>query len=298
MISQLLDIFRTHSEWFRSPDSNFSFVKVSTPASGTKTGNGKVLLFVFEDEQKTPTLCVKTVRASAGAEIVKQNNENLLRLQKGVDGTELTNLFAKPLYFHSDTADVFCIESVCPGEKFSMKKQDFSVVIKKYSAWQAHISKMSTIFFDKENIKKLVDDTLMNLPISANAVLVLKKYYESLPVDEHFKLPALVQHGDLTPDNVLISGDDVYFVDYDYVGLSELPGFDLFHFLSKSKSRIGTLRENCNVYFPLYFKAIGATVESHEALLFLYYLQESVRKGVGEKTEEEIIANFKYLLER
>jgi len=50
MITQIEKLIRENPEWLRSSRSSLSFMKVSTPSSGTGgLDNGKVLLLVFED---------------------------------------------------------------------------------------------------------------------------------------------------------------------------------------------------------------------------------------------------------
>jgi thiamine kinase-like enzyme len=125
-------------------------------------------------------------------------------------------------------------------------------------------------------------------------------YYSQLNFDSNIRLPRIVQHGDMTPDNVLVSGKNVYLIDYDYVGFTRLPGFDLFNFLVKLKSQKNFFPNNYEQYFWKYFKAIGAKVEVDEGLLFVYYLLEINRKNHQgkKKNSQEIIENFSTLISK
>lgn len=235
MITILTKLIKEHPEWLRVRESKLSFMKTSTPASGTKVDQSKVLIFIFEEGEKWPTLCVKTTRTYAAGEDIRRNHSHLKLLKEGVQGSNYAEMFAEPLYLYDDGKIVFCIESVCPGTRFSASNQDVGPVIEKYIAWQSYLASTS---------KKLI------------------------------------QHGDMTPDNVLVSGEDVYLIDYDYAGVSTLAGFDLYNFLSKMKLSPETLRLNCEKYFPLYFKSIEAEVLPYESLLPLYCQEEAKRKGV------------------
>ena len=238
MITQIKQIIGEHPEWLRSPESSLSFLKASTPASGAGkwTEKGKVLLFVFEEGERLPTLCIKTVRVYSAGDVIRCNYDNLQLLRDGVVGSTYIQMFAKPLYLYNDGDLVFSIETICPGTKFSQDARSVELVVEKYIAWQSHLAKKT------------------------------KKF-------------RILQQGDMTPDNVLVSGQNVYLVDYDYVGTSYLPGFDLFNFLSKIKLSPEALHTYYEQYFPRYFKAIGAQVKSYSDLFPLYNIEESKRKA-------------------
>lgn len=306
MITLFTQLIQDHPEWLVSKNkkTTLSFMKLSTPTSGTRSDDGKVLIFVFEDQQKIPTLCIKTTRTYEAGYVIRRNYENLKKLTEKTARTtskECADLFARPLYLHDDGALIFCIESMCVGEKFSAQNQNFELVIEKYRTWQMALAQKNTQnsseIRDAQSIRKLALDTAQSLGLAPLEVAPLMDYFHSKQLNSDTKLPILIQHGDMTPDNVLVSRGAIYLVDYDYAHISTLPGYDLFHFLSKSKV-FGTFRSNCDHYFPLYFKSIGANVPSFEAILFLYHLQESFRKGCAGKTGKEIIADFESLLKR
>ncbi|MFZ2484906.1 MAG: hypothetical protein WAW81_03135 [Minisyncoccia bacterium] len=220
-------------------------MKMSTPGSGGELGKGKVLILVFEEGESKPTLCVKTTRIYSTGGIIKKNHDNLKLLARGVVGTMHASMFAKSLYLHDDGKVVFSIETVCPGARFSAEDRGIELVMEKYISWQSHLADSS------RRTQSLSDGML---------------------------LPVLVQHGDMTPDNVLASGEHIYLVDYDYVGENLPPGFDIFNFLSKLKRSPEILRSYNDKYFPRYFESIGAKIESYESLLPLYRRVESKRK--------------------
>lgn len=280
-------------------NKKLSFLKVSTPASG-KNKNGKVIIFVFEEGKAEPTLCVKTVRFYGAKEVVIRNHENLKKLVETAEGS-IANLFARPLRLHDDGKNIFCVESVCSGEKFSTGSRDVGLVFEKYVLWQEALSKKTKKFFRGGDLLQLLKESISKLSLPKEAEQFLENYFKNLSLQKNIALPALVQHGDLTPDNVLISGKEIFFVDYDYTQLTEFPGFDFFHFLSKSRIAPGSFSDQCDKCFSQYFKNMGATVspESLKAIFFIYYIIESIRKGTGaKKTGQEIVSDFEALMKR
>ena len=178
MITQIEKLIRENPEWLRSSRSSLSFMKVSTPSSGTGgLDNGKVLLLVFEDRERLPTLCIKTTRVYSASDVIRNNYDNLRLLRDGVVGSEYAQMFAKPLYLYDDGDLIFSIETICLGAKFSQNAHSVELVVGKYIAWQSYLAKKA------------------------------KKF-------------RILQHGDMTPDNVLVSGRGVYLIDYDYAGAS------------------------------------------------------------------------------
>ncbi|MDO8620913.1 MAG: hypothetical protein Q7R31_01395 [Candidatus Levybacteria bacterium] len=245
MIHLLTQLIHQHSAWLKTPLAPLSFMKISTPASGRELGKGKILIMVFEEGEVWPTLCVKTTRMYSTGEIIKRNQNNLKLLEEGVLGSLYAQMFAKSLYLYDDGSVIFCIESVCPGIRFSARPYNVELVMKKYIAWQSYLAQNTTKFQTFEN---------------------------------DIRLPMIVQHGDMTPDNVLVSGENIYLIDYDNVGENQLAGFDIFNFLSKLRRSPEVINFYYEEYFPRYFKSIGAQVESYEDILPFYRKEESNRK--------------------
>ncbi len=302
MIPRLRQLIAENPSWLYSPSSKISFLKTSTPTSGTKRSQGKIVLFVFESGRKLPTLCVKATRVYSAAEIINRNYTNLRLLIDHALKNTTNSIFAKPLYFYDDGVEAFCIETVCPGERFSVKNSSYELVLKQYGVWQTGLAVSHKKILGAKDLQRIAFSAIHELEMSSESARLLENYYSSLSIDKNIKLPEILQHGDMTPDNVLVSGNKIYFIDYDYVGLSMLPGFDLFHFLSKSKQRAelaGSFYSSLLRHLADYFENIDVEVSVYDGFLFLYYLQESVRKGVGQKKDgAELIADFEKLLEK
>src|SRR3989344_5266371 len=155
-------------------------------------------------------------------------------------------MLAEPLYLYDDGDLIFSIETICSGATFSAEAHSIELVVERYIAWQSYLA---------QNTKK----------------------FQTLGQD--IQLPILTQHGDMTPDNVLISDKNIYLIDYDWAGEINLPGFDLFNFLSKTKSRPEILDSYYKQYFPRYFRSVGVHVKSYDILFPFYHEEESNRKA-------------------
>ena len=300
MINLVKETISKHPAWMKSPGATLSFMKMSTPTSGRSLDKGKVLIFVFEQGLKTPTLCIKTTRSYSETTLIRQNYQNLCLLRAGIDGSNLDDLFATPLFLYDDKEVVFSIESVCRGQLPPLDSNVLDSVSRMYGDWQVHLLKSSnpSNVWDALEIRSHVKDTFVYLGSEVGIVEKIMEYYDGLPGRENIVLPVLTQHGDLTPNNVLLSSDHVSVVDYDFVGLSTLPGYDLFNFILKFKRHSGSFRTTCEPYLREYFKKIGVKILSLEALFFVYHVQEIKRKyqNVNKVSFDEIIKNYNSLI--
>lgn len=299
MIDIITNVIRQHPEWLATSEPKLSWLKVSTPSSGAAGKIGKVLLLVFEAGVSQPTLCVKTVRAYSDKELIIRNYHNLEGVYANIKDTKFREMFARPLELYDDGAAIFSIESACIGV-MPVTQEQLGVVLEHYTAWQTHLASQAKQVLDREDLSAMINAVLGSLDLPHDVEKVVRDYVEAHPISSQIQIPKLLQHGDLTPDNVLVSGNQVFLLDYDYVGEHYLAGFDIFNFLAKIVLNNGTPYDKCQRYLSRYFQQIGATIEVHEGLLFIYYLQELARKknkAVG-KTSEELINQFTALLHR
>ncbi|MFM2357473.1 MAG: hypothetical protein RJA61_210 [Candidatus Parcubacteria bacterium] len=299
MIHKIIEIVRNDSKLFGLRGGKLSFMKMSTPSSGRELGD-KVLIFIFENGATQPILCVKTTRSYKTGETIRFNFENLKRLKKSVEGYKHANIFASPLYLYDDGEFIFSIESVCDGVKLSGRMTHVDFVLREYSLWQAYLSQNSESYWTKDDVVRFASETLASLSLPDKSFSVIKKYLENFAIDSGIKLPRILQHGDMTPDNVLISKSSISLVDYDYVSDKALPGSDLFNFIFKLKKNNKDSRIMCERYIRSYFKEINAHVKDYEIILFISYLQEYKRKRyvANQESGEYIISGFKDMIGR
>lgn len=268
-----------------------SFLKYSTPSSG-KNMDDKVLFFVFKAHSAEPIFCVKTIRNSESRESIIGSFENLKKIHTLVAGSRYEHLFARPVHVYDDGEHIFSIETVCPGQRLTFGVSQLEFVIKTYTEFQEYLAKKEGIEARDEG--QIMEEMIARANLGADDVRKVKDYIFSLGFSG--SLPSVLQHGDMTPDNLLISGDRLHIVDCDYVGLIDIPGFDLFGLffrLNPDEAKI-----LCRKYLPGYFQKIGAKVgDRHDGLLFLYYFTERViRKPKGLSVDEMFSEFEKYFL--
>lgn len=275
-----------------NPDSKLSFLKFSTPASGRNLDD-KVIFLVFKENTSAPFLCVKTVRNYGAKEKIVQNFNNLKKLNTLTADSKYKDLFAQALYLYDDKENIFSIETACQGKRAKLNKEELNIVVEGYVGFQEYIAKNKVDFID--DIENFTKNMITQSRLTELDKQEIIQFIALLPISG-IRLPKLIQHGDVTEDNILLSKNKVCIVDCDFVGITELAGFDLFSFF-KRLNQFDT-RKLCYEYLPKYFAKIGANVEDskYEGLLFLYYfIEHTLRKPylLENISAKKIISDFK-----
>ncbi|MSU74062.1 hypothetical protein EXS56_02900 [Candidatus Kaiserbacteria bacterium] len=268
-----------------------SFIKYSTPTSG-KTLDDKVIFLAFKLGMMAPFLCIKTVRNYGARETIVRSFNNLKQLNRLTAGSRYEQLFPRALHVYDDGEHIFSIETACSGGRAILDRTILQTVVGEYTGFQAHVAKRPL-----REVDELAEHTIRTCGLSELDQNELRRFYDSLPVTP-VRLPSAVQLGDLTEDNMLFSHERIFIVDFDMVGIVDVPGFDLFGLLFRfnQKETAALVRE----YFPDYFAKIGAEIGDNEyaRLLFLYYVAErTLRKPYLIKTlsAKKIIVDFSRL---
>ena len=273
-------------------DWPLSFLKYSTPTSGGKLKD-KVIFFVFRSRETEPFLCLKTVRNYEAKHVILKNFDNLKKLNTITTGSSYANMFAQALHLHDDGENIFSIETTCPGRRIKMNKKKLKAIVAEYVNFQEYLAEHNS--GSMNDIEKFTKEIITSSKLKESDQRELLRFVTSLPLT-HMKLPRLIQHGDVTEDNILLSKKRLCISDYDFVGITDLPGFDLFGLFNRYNRF--EVRELCYEYLPEYFSRIGADVKAskYEGLLFLYFfIERTLRKPhpVGSESAERIIADFK-----
>ena len=258
------------TQYLKEGDFPLSFLKFSTVTSG-KTLNDKVIFLVFKNNAGVPFLCLKTVRIYKARDVIIKNYSNLKDLNALMCETPSSSLFAKAIHLHDDGENIFSIETVCPGQRPVLDKKSLGFVVAEYSGFQEHVARRrpEQLFSGEQFAREILTSSGLG---ESDQDKVLE-FADSLAVAKPM-LPRVIQHGDLSEDNILISKRALHIIDYDFVGVTTLPGFDLFGLFNRyDRSKI---KELFLEYMPKYFSRVGAEVEEsqYEYLSFLYYLVE------------------------
>lgn len=263
-----------------------SFLKYNTPLSGTGLGN-KIIFFVFLENSDRPFLVAKTVRTYRDAGVVGRGYANERFLNNLTKNSPFSAMFPEALLFHDDGYEIWSAETVCGGRRASA--HDLENILSAYNSLSEHIKKNSggAIAINADYGKNI----LRQFSGTDETIDGLRKYLVGLWRDEKITLPRLPQHGDLTIDNVFIEDGAVRIIDCDLFGDVVLPGFDIFHLLTRSDASI-----SMPVRLVDYFRKINIDVVPDEKLFFIYFLQGMLVKKdyilIG-KTAAEIIGTFR-----
>lgn len=286
IISEKLDIFT-------NKDLPLRFLKFSTPSSGA-TLNDKVIFFVFGSRDKKPRLCVKTARSYKAGEVIARNFKNLQKLNELLKDSSYQSIFANTIHLYDDGANIFSIETACAGEKLGPTPENLKIIIKNYFALQKHCFKKEKEFI--QDLRIFGKNLIKQGELENNDKIQIIDYFDNLSFGEKLTIPKIIQHGDLTLDNILFIQKKVRIIDYDYVGISYVPGFDLFNlFVRYDKSSLSS----GSVYWIEYFKMLGIELSNIKPIFFLCYLGERIFKKkylLKNKTAIQIIEDFEKIL--
>lgn len=275
-------------------DFPLNFLKFSTVTSGSGP-NDKVIFLVFKNQASEPFLCLKTVRNYEAKQAILQNFHNLQKLNTLTDGSLHEKLFSRAVFLYDDGENVFSIETACLGVRTGPDKEKLAFIVESYIDFQVYLSKQSSA--PLMTLGQIAKDEVSKSGLNDSDRQVIWEYFEQLPPID-ISLPRIVQHGDLTLDNILMSKNGWCVIDYDDVGNTDIPGFDLFCLFRRFSQ--ADFPELCREYFPEYFKKIGGNFrgENYHGLLFLYHVMEYVKKkshNFEKISTEQIIFHFERL---
>ena len=266
------DIVRTNV-----PDAGteLSFVKFNTAGSPLRT-TPNVLFFCFDGGQ-LPRWCLKTVRAPRDNAIITKSFADLQALYRlsGANG-----IFPRPIWAGEDDGIAWSIEEAVPGHRASAA--EIPQVLKTYIEFQRTTGIVGTI-----PAKEKAAALIQRIDLSAAECAQLQALCEA-----HCRgaIALIPQHGDFTPDNVLVSASRISIVDCDSFMPEGVAGFDMFHFLSRIPHAIAHISE----YMRLYTRSLGIQREFDACDLLVWLLQERVLKQEqgAPRDQESIVHAF------
>lgn len=269
------------------------FLKFSTPSSGVNL-NDKVIFFVFGADNQEPLLCIKTVRFYNAGKVIRRSFKNLQQLNQLTKGSRYQNMFASPLYLYDDGENIFSLESACQGRRLNPTPKNLKAVIENYLNFQEHCFKKEKNFI--QDLHLFGKSLIRQGNFEKDDQTELLKYFNNFSFGQQLTVPKVIQHGDLTLDNILFNDREICIVDYDYLGLSYLPGFDLFNLLARQGR---DLLHPENPYWVDYLKKMDIELSNIKPIFFLSYLSERIFKKkylLKDKTATQIIGDFEETL--
>jgi len=276
-----------------------SYLKFSTVTSGSDLSD-KVVFFVFKKDTPKPFLCLKTVRNYEAKHAILRNFNNLKKLNKLTDNSPYDHMFAKALYLYDDGENVFSIETICSGRRIKLNKKKLEFIVTEYIKFQEYLTRHNSE--STVDIEQFTKEIVTQARLKESDQHEILNFITSLPLTG-MRLPRLIQHGDLTEDNALLSKDGLSIIDYDFTGVTDLPGFDLFSFFNRyNQSEVKNL---CYKYLPEYFRRIGADLggDNYDGLFFLYrFIEGNLRKSnssdpqFANQSAKLIISDFKNII--
>lgn len=244
--------------------------------AGQATRNKKVGFFVFGKEK--PIIFIKTVRESGYNKIIEDGFEKLKSVYKSLsDGS-----VPKPIYLGNYQGIVFSLETAIVGKQFhSCKKQkDLERFLDWFFKFQNSMAKKERLSSDQSKyyVDRLVDGFLKLYKLEKDSGELIE-ILASKTKEGADSLPLIIQHGDLTPDNVINDRGEIKVIDWDNFGKIDLPLFDLLVFLQRwSGIRDVSFVDKYPAVIEEYFKRFKIDKKALKLLLFCYYLLDFLRK--------------------
>lgn len=255
----------------------------------------KVGFFVFNN--KKPVIFVKTVRQEEDNKLIEENFACLKKIYE-VDKQSVP----QPLYLGDCQGLKFSLETAIIGRQFhSCKKEaDLNSFLSWFYDFQKSMKQEKSISLNNE-LERLANRFIdLYQPVEETKDLINKLAKELKTDVDNLILPAIIQHGDLTPDNVLNDGGQIKVIDWDHFGKIDLPLFDLLTFLQRwSGSRDVYFVSKYLKIIEAYLQEFGIKRQALKALVFSYYLWDFLRKKeqLTDYDQEFLAARLKELKE-
>ena len=252
-------IVRTHAP--ESAGKRLSFIKLNTAGSPMR-GKPKVLFLCFFNEEQFPAFCLKTVRSKGHNAVITEGFGVLQQLEKIAGGK---NLFPRSIWQGEDDSIAWSIESAFAGRK--PVAGDTTNIVDAYFDFARASLPRKRIANGEEVAKKLIAD----IDCSSEDKKALEALWKEVAIPEIILLP---QHGDFTPDNILVAREGVHVVDCDRFLPEGVAGFDIFYFLVRTLQT----KSDVTAYLQKYCEIVGMSRSFSAGDLLLWGLQDEVVK--------------------
>jgi hypothetical protein len=219
-------ILENFEKWFSVADGGkpaaLDFVKIQASEAWR---NPKISFIVFAGAK--PVCVVKTVRDKNDNAAIDQCWTALSSASRLLAGTELALSVPRPLFFGEHESRKFYIEDFIGGQRLSDGKEaDFQ------SAWQwlgkfyFLAGKTAVNVPAKKYFEDMITDFISSFKVGEEFENFLRQELAVRLGDEEKVISVFPQHGDLTPDNIIMRDRLTQAIDWDNYGKITLPGFD------------------------------------------------------------------------
>ena len=255
--------------------NHLDFLKIH---AGQATRNKKVGFFVFN--KQIPIIFVKTIRESKDNMIIEEEFEKLKNAYKKNN----ERLAPKPIYLGEYQSMKFSLEEAVVGTQFHSfnKEKHLNLFLNSFLDFQARMEKEKKLTKEELShyLEKLSDGFIKLFKTEDYLTNLIKNITKTLKNNNLSVMPLISQHGDLTPDNVLINNQrEVKIIDWDNFGKIELPLFDLLVFLQRWSGirAVGFVNDYIKTIED-YLDKFNINKKSLKLLVFCYYLLDFIRK--------------------
>ena len=240
-------------------DGQLSYTTFSTAGSGMNV-EAKILGFIFKGSDLSPCLTVKTVRDSRALPVLIQSVTNLRTLS-----SKYPEAFARAVYIDPG---LFSAETFVPGTRIQeWSNAHLNLFLETYMAFQKKARSVGTI-----DMQTQIETLARRFLSPEESVTFIEQCRPHFP---NQTLPAYIQHGDITRDNILFDDGRVYIVDYEHAHMTTVPGYDIYNLISRIPG------QDVKAHLTHYAEQLGFTYnESHLALFpVLHELLEAQKKS-------------------
>jgi hypothetical protein len=253
---------------------HLDFLKIH---AGSAIRNKKVGFFVFSGDK--PIIFAKTVREKEYNQIIEDGFRRLKEIFEilGEDSVP------RPIFLGEFEGISFSVETAIVGKQFHSMKTDGD--LRKFWGWFKKFQRLmmkrgSSNRAFKDYLSDLIDKFLSLYELNPELTGLIKDSGENIIKNTgNLNLLSIIQHGDLTSDNVIYGDGRIRIIDWDNFSKIDLPMFDLLVFLQRwSGIRNIDFIDKYRGLIEDYLKEFNIDRRLLKGLVFSYFLLDFMRK--------------------
>lgn len=269
-------ISKNYSDWLREPKGRLDFLKLQ---AGESWRNPKVSFLIFEN--KKPICFVKTVRDAQYNFLIENGFINFKKAYDLLKTSSLAESISIPFLIDEYQGVKFSIESTAKGPRLSScdNRKSLKKVLKWLIEFQSFAKETAALdvpveIYFKDILKKFLETFQIKEQEFASFLQTkLAKHLNNCPVE---KITPIFQHGDFTPDNIILKDENLFVIDWDNYGKIDLPAFDLLTLLERWRDDFYFKKDKSVINF--YLRNFGIDEKLLPLIYFGYELYSLIRK--------------------